>query len=351
MARRRPESYEVAVRELEIEDVFVSFPQILSETLGFDFELSIIARQKSLPSGRLDLLVIGQRRLFLVELKIEPYRLEFLQQTLAYKSDLATLQNAGQLVAGQLEAILLVPSAPASGFAECAAQDVVLKVYLPSRVLEAFYAHMAAASFLSLRPVDLGVWNIHLINRVLYALPDHTTILALSSALGKSVDTVRHHLGFAEQLGLIKRLGKRYVLSDLGIEYVKARDPSLSEDSITQQQLNVLRNHIVSDPFASPIIFGIYSAVETVFILARNTYPVSLDDLITYYRETVGKKFEWSTPRSAFLGANAYANFAVELGLLAKVGRSLFLTPAGFRFVLMLQLHKGIKLVDALQPT
>ncbi|MGQ9571659.1 MAG: hypothetical protein ACUVV3_00495 [Dehalococcoidia bacterium] len=100
----------------------------------------------------------------------------------------------------------------------------------------------------------------------------------------------------------------------------------------------------------TPIIFGIYSLVEAVFILARNTYPVDMDDLIAWYRDAVGKRFDWATPRSAFLGANTYANFAVELGLLAKVGRKLLLTPAGFRFVLMLQLHKRIKLVDALQP-
>jgi len=89
--------------------------------------------------------------------------------------------------------------------------------------------------------------------------------------------------------------------------------------------------------------------VEAVFILSRNTYPVDINDLVSYFAVMVGKKFEWATPHSAFLGSNAFMNFAIELGLLGKAGEKVMLTPAGFRFVLMLQLHKGIQMVDSLQ--
>lgn len=348
----RKTSGAIAVRELEVEDAFRAFPEILAESLGFDFELSIIARQKDLPSGRLDLLAVGQRRLFLIELKVEPYAPDFLTQVLGYRRDLIDLQQAGDLIAGPIDTILLVTAAPASAYAECTEQGVALRQYSPAAVLEAFYTRMAALSnFLTVRPVDLGVWNIHLINRVLYALPEHNTVTGLAANLTTSANTTRNHLRFAQQLGLVRQIGRRWFLTDLGVQYVQAREPCLPEDAVAEAQLQILRSHIVSDPFASRIIFGIYSLVEAVFILARNTYPVDMDDLTAWYRDTVGKRFDWATPRSAFLGANAYANFAVELGLLAKVGRKLLLTPAGFRFVLMLQLHKGIKLVDALQPS
>jgi len=341
----------VAVRELEVEDAFRTLPRLLSQALGFDFELSIIARQKDLPSGRLDLLAVGQRRIFLIELKVERYKSAFLKQVLGYRQDLVALQEAGQFIDGPVEPVLLVIAAAKSAYDECEAREVVLREYSPANVLKGFYDHMAAqVNFLSVRPIDLGVWNIHLINRVLYSLPTRNTINDLAANLQIAWKTIRNHLQFASELGLVSQLNKRYFLADLGVEYVQARDPLLPEDAVSEEQLRILRSHIVSDPFASRIIFGIYSVVEVVFILARNTYPVDMGDLINYYRETVGKRFDWATDRSAYVGASEYANFAVELGLLAKAGRSLLLTPAGFRFVLMLQLHKGLKLVDALQP-
>jgi len=43
-----------------------------------------------------------------------------------------------------------------------------------------------------------------------------------------------------------------------------------------------------------------------------------------------------------------YINYGVCLGLLGKSGDSIFLTPEGFRFTIQMQLHKSIKLLDAL---
>lgn len=350
MARRKT-TPDFAVRELEVEDAFRTLPRLLSDALGLDFELSIIARQRELPSGRLDLLAVGQRRIFLIELKVEPYMSAFLTQVLGYQKDRIALQEAGQLLEGTIEPVLLVTAAGDSAYGECEAQGVILREYSPTDVLKGFYDQMAAqVDFLSVRPVDLGVWNIHLINRVLYSLSAHNTVNELAANLQIAWKTIRNHLQFATELGLVRQLKKRYFLADLGVEYVQARDPLLPEDAVSEEQLRILRGHIVRDPFASRIVFGIYSVVEAVFVLARNTYPVDMGDLVNYYRETVGKRFDWATDRSAFVGASEYANFAVELGLLAKAGRSLLLTPAGFRFVLMLQLHKGLKLVDALQP-
>lgn len=349
--RRAEATQRTAVRELEVEDVFRTLPHLLSRALGLDFELNIIARQKDLPSGRLDLLAVGRRRIFLIELKVERYQPAFLQQVLRYRQDLIALQEEDQFIHGPIDPVLLVVGATSSAYDECDSQGVLLKEYSPAEILKDFYGHMAAqVNFLSVRPIDLGVWNIHLINRVLYSLRTLNTLDELAANLQIAWKTIRNHLQFAGELGLVRRIEGRYFLADLGAEYVEARDPLLPEDAVSEEQLRILRSHIVSDPFASRVIFGIYSVVEAVFVLARNTYPVDMGHLASYYRETVGKRYDWSADRSAFTGASEYANFAVELGLLAKAGGSLLLTPAGFRFVLMLQLHKGLKLVDALQP-
>ncbi|OGP70281.1 MAG: hypothetical protein A2W09_08185 [Deltaproteobacteria bacterium RBG_16_50_11] len=340
---------DVAVRESEIEDVFATYPQILSQVLDFDFDLNLIARQMELPSGRLDLLTTAKNKLYLIELKVESFKNEFLNQVLSYRVDLEKLQEEEKLVAGEITTIILVPSFRHRDSQLCEDSQVVLKQYSPDNVLIEFYRRMSGISnFLTIKPVDLGVWNIHLINRVLYNLAEENTIEGLRSKLGIAKGTIRNHLLFAEKILLVRKEKHKYYLTDLGVEYVEGRDPKLSDSYLSERQTHLLQNRIARDPFASETIFGIYTVVESIFTLARNAYPVHFEQLVDYFRETVGKRTEWNSKRSAFLGAGAYSNFAVELGLVARVGDMLMLTPAGFRFILMLQLHKGIKIVDAM---
>ena len=309
----------------------------------------MIARQKELSSGRLDLLFLSKSELFLVELKVEPFRTAFLDQVLGYRDELVALQNEGNLVRGEINTILLTTHFLPNEQEECRARGVTLACYEPANVLRSFYSQLAGLSnFLTIRPKDLGVWNIHVVNRVLYGLPRHNTIAEVSAAIGIAYNTVRNHLRFAGQLGLTSKFGDRYLLTDLGRAYVGSRNPTISDFLLTDEQTRLLREYIIKDPFASNTIFGIYSLVEAVFVLARNSYPVEMTHVVTYFRESVGKRYEWITDRSAWLGANAFSNFGVELGLLAREGDKVLLTPAGFRFILMLQLHKGIRIVDSL---
>ncbi|MEW6716409.1 MAG: hypothetical protein AB1345_02730 [Chloroflexota bacterium] len=339
----------IAIHESEIEDIFVNYPAILCQLLKWNHELSLVARQLQLPSGRLDLLFVSLNRLFLIELKVEPFKMEFVDQIIGYKNDLIRLQNDNNLVQGDINAILLVTKFYSSDDHICGDKDVSLISYDPEAVLKSFYDRMAGVSgFLTIRPIDLGVWHIHVINRVLYLLPEHNTVESLSQAVGIAASTVRNHLRFGAQLGLVRKYHRKYFLTDLGISYVGLRDQSLSLHQLSDAQINLLRKHIIRDPFSSSVVFGIYSLVESVFTLARNSYPVAMKDLIPYYQETVGKRFDWPADRSAFLGTNAFSNFATELGLIAMVGDKIMLTPSGFRFILMLQLHKGIKIVDSL---
>jgi hypothetical protein len=43
-----------------------------------------------------------------------------------------------------------------------------------------------------------------------------------------------------------------------------------------------------------------------------------------------------------------YSNYAIDLGLLAKNDTSVYLTPEGFKFVIQMQLHKSLKLMNYL---
>jgi predicted transcriptional regulator len=303
----------------------------------------------ALPSGRLDLLLVSLNELFLVELKAERFKQEFVDQLVGYRDDLIQLQNSNSLVLGNISAVLLVTEFYPDDEQTCKDRGIRLISYDPEEVLKTFYEQMAGVSgFLTVRPIDLGVWHISVINRVLYALPDSSTIDELSQVVGIATNTTRNHLRFGEQLGLVRRYEHRYFLTDLGTAYIEARDQALSLYQLSDGQIELLRRHIVRDPFSSDIVFGIYGLVESVFTLARNSYPVTMKSLMYFYRDLVGKKSDWATARSAFLGANAFSNFAVELGLIARVGDNLMLTPAGFRFILMLQLHKGIRIIDSL---
>ncbi|MBM4463731.1 MAG: hypothetical protein FJ012_10485 [Chloroflexi bacterium] len=148
---------------------------------------------------------------------------------------------------------------------------------------------------------------------------------------------------------LVERQGRAFALSDLGKQYVFSQNPALPGNVISEEQSRLIRDFIVKDPFRTPTIFGIYQMVETVFALSRNTYPVPLNMVVPHFRDACGKGFEWNTEMSAYHGTRMYSNYAIELGLMAKLGQKLLITPNGLRFILLLQLHKGMKMIDALR--
>lgn len=340
----------VAIREAEIRDVFATFPSIFAKTVGLDYEFSLVAREKELPSGRLDLLYLGRNELYLVELKVEGFKPAFVTQVVGYRTDLLRLQSQNTLVSGRINALLLVTGFAPDSAHMADAEGVWVVYYDPELILRAYYDQVATLTdFLAVKPKDYGIWHIHLLNRVLYHLPEDNEVASLSQVLKLSRNTIRNQLKLAERLGLADKLGSRYLLTDLGRKYVESKDPSLGEFVLSDDQTNLLRQYVASQPFASETVFGIFALVEAVFTLARNSYPVHRQDLIPYYRDSVGKRAEWQTERAAFLGARAFANYATELGLIAQIGDKFLLTPAGFRFILMLQLHKGIQLIDALE--
>ena len=338
---------DISIRESQVEDVLASFPHIAQRVLGLDEAPQLIARQMIVPSGRLDLLYVTGQRLTLVELKVEDAKLEFIAQLERYVVDLEEFQSQGKLLLAPITPVLLCPAIRRDVGRACNEAGIRPVTYSPAEVLEEFFRSLRPlAELIELRPTDLGLWNIHLIHRAIYALEVAKTAGAIAPKIKLSAKTVANHLRLALELKLVERDKRRFVLSDLGREYVNARNPDMPPDHLSETQASGLRSFIVKDPFASATIFGIFSMVEVIFNLARNSYPVSRELVISHFREATGKLFDWSEAKTAYNGTRMYSNYAIELGLLGRSGDSLYLTPDGIRFILLLQLHKRLKMID-----
>jgi len=341
------------VRESQVEDVLATYTDIAKGILGIKEELTLLARQKILPSGdRIDLLFVADSRMKLVELKVEKCKNEFINQVKDYVDELIKLQNENKLIAGEIDSFLLSPEFSAEQRGLCRKYGITPCEYQPQKVLDDFFARLKQfANFITLKPADHGLWQIHLLNRLLYTLAEKKTLIKneLAEETGLSVSTIGSYLRLAIDLHVIEAAeNKKYRLTDLGKKYVWSRDVKAPVEFISDEQSRVLQDFIIKDPFVSRTVFGIYTMVESVFTLSKNTYPVPLDIVMNYFRESSGKHFEWSTEKTTLDGNKMYSNYAIELGLIGRIGDKFYITPDGIRFILLLQLHKTIKVIDAL---
>lgn len=339
------------VRESQVEDVLATYPDIAKEILGIKEELTLLARQKILPSGdKIDLLFVADSHIKLVELKVEKCKPVFIHQVKSYIDELTKLQDANKFITGDVDAFLVSPEFSTEQEKLCKQFGIIPCEYQPQNVLDAFFARLKEfANFITLKPADHGLWQLHLLNRLLYALSEKKIKKELAEETGLSVSTVGSYLRLAKDLHLIETTdNKKYQLADLGKKYVWARDIKVPVEFISDEQSRVLQDFIIKDPFVSRTVFGIYTMVETVFTLSKNTYPVPLGMVMNYFRESSGKHFEWSTEKTISDGNKMYSNYATELGLIGRIGDKFYITPDGVRFILLLQLHKAIKIIDAL---
>ena len=347
------EDISTKIREAEIEDALVAHIEILKSVLGISArEAHLIGRQIHLKDGtkRLDILLAVEDQIYLIELKVEPFAPEFLHQILEYRDELVHWQEDRKLIAGAIIPILLVTKAKKSHIDQCSASGVQLIDYSPLDILTRYFAKMSQiATFLKLRPVDLGVFNIGLINRAMKAMSEgRTTLSDITKASGLKERSIEHHLAFASQLGLAIKMNGGHFLTSYGQKYIDATDKTLPVENLSDRQSFLLRYFVAEDPFYSPIVFGIYSIVESAFFLSRNTYPISLADLRNLFQRISGKMYEWKAKKTLSTATYTFLNYGVILGLLGKIGKKVVITPAGFRFMLMLQLHKSIEMVDSL---
>jgi len=84
-----------------------------------------------------------------------------------------------------------------------------------------------------------------------------------------------------------------------------------------------------------------------VFELSKNTYPVPRSLLSRHFINAAGLHFRWNSEKAINKGVRMYSNYAIELGLLGKIGDRYFVTPSGLKFVLLLNMHKSLKFIES----
>jgi hypothetical protein len=340
------------ISESQVEDALVANLQFLKKILRVENELKLIARQLRLKNGerRIDLLVSSGKDLCLVELKVVKYSDEFLLQIVEYRDELISLQKNGELISGKINSFLLVTDATQHQIQYSKLNDVEVIVFKPIDVLTDYYKYLSlVAPFLNIKPNDYGVMNIGKINATLYELSlglNNENQIAARVKLAKG--SVNHHLKLGTEFGLVRKRKTKYFLTDLGDKYISDFKNDALKEKLTINQIKLLKKHISDDPFYSSSVFGIYSIVESVFLLARNKYPVELIDLQKMFQTVGGKVTEWQSSRALTTATYTFLNFAIDLELLGKIGKQIVITPAGFKFILMLQLHKSIEMIESL---
>jgi len=342
------------IQESQVEEALVSDLLYLKRLLDLPSNIRLLARQLRLKSGdqRLDLLVLHGKEVCLIELKITKFFKEHIDQINEYRQELHNLQNNKELVAGDISAYLLVTRFTQQERKLCESHDIQIVAYKPLDVLRNYFENLSGiVPFLRIKPNDYGVFNLSLINRTLSKLSEGVlTQDKLAEATKLSKGSIHNHLRVANEFGLARKRGKHWSLTDLGDKYISSAGKGALIDILTNEQSEMLKKFIAENPFYSHIVFGIYSIVESAFVLSRNSYPIDLAELRRMFVTVGGKKSEWNAPRSQSTATYSFLNFAIDLGLLGKIGKQIVITPRGFRFILMLQLHKSIEMVESLSP-
>lgn len=339
------------IREAQIEDILISSPALMKETLRLDEEPQLIGRQIIVPSGRLDMLYAYQKDLFLIELKISSFQKKFVQQIINYRNDLQLFQKQGKLIQGNIQPFLLLPEISQNNKKNAKMEGVFCEEYNPETILKYFYSEKLRpiTSFVENKPIDIGIWNIHLVNKFIYYVEKTNSIKELQNIVSGSPKSLYNKIKFADELGLLilNSRNNHITLSELGQRYVYAKDDYF-KDTLSDEQVKLLRNQVVENPYRSSVILGIASMVECVFTLSKTSYPVSISQLENYFTVYSGKIYDWQTEKAQKHGAKMYSNYAIDLGLMAKTDNNFYLTPDGFKFVIQLQLHKSLKLMGHL---
>lgn len=339
------------IRETQIEDILTGSPALMKETLGLDEEPRLIGRQIIVPSGRLDMLYSYHKDLFLIELKIATFNKKFIRQVAGYRDDLQSFQRQGKLIQGNIQPFLLLPEIDSVGRKSAEAEGIICQEYDPETILNYFYSEKLRpiSSFVEHKPIDIGIWNIHLINKFIYFIKEIHFVKELQHIVGGSPKSLYNKIKFASELGLLVWNPKNdYIApSETGKKYIDAKDDYF-ETALSEGQAKILRKQVVENPYDSSVILGIASMVECVFTLSRTSYPVALYQLENYFTIHSGKVYDWQTEKARKHGVKMYSNYAIDLGLMAKTDNNVYLTPDGFKFVIQLQLHKSLKLMNHL---
>ncbi|TKJ44385.1 hypothetical protein CEE36_01180 [candidate division TA06 bacterium B3_TA06] len=337
-----------SISEKTIEDILTADKTILAEILSVNFsDLSLVARQKTLESGNLDLLYLHKNELLLIELKVVDFYKEIINQINGYYEDLIELQSYNRLIKAPIKKTVMVTGAKPSDLKLCDRNGIELIVYKPEDVLSKFFDNFREmAYFLKIESADSGVVRLGLLKPTLLLLVKGGSLDQISANLKKSKKTIGNRLTVASRLNLVTKFQKQYFLTDFGSTFLAEGDSTIN-DRFSQEQLDLLAKFIMENPFFSSVTFTIFSMVESVFVLSKSNYPVPFHKLRDYFIESIGKSSTWKRERAKDTATYIFSNYACELQLLSKVSNHFYLTPLGIHAVLLLQLNRSIKLIES----
>lgn len=337
-----------SVSEKIIEDILTSDKSILSEVLSVTFsDLSLIARQKIVSSGKLDMLYLYKDEMLLIELKIVPFYKEVITQINNYENDLIELQKQNKLINSKIRKIIVATGAKEIDFKSCRENGIDLIVYKPEIILEKYYQNFKELSaFLKIQSGDYGVVRLGLIKNTLSCLAEGISLREICKLENKSEKTIRNKISVAQLLGLVNKFKNNFYLTDLGIQFTELGE-KIVDDRLNEEQVELLSNSIKENPFYSSITYTIFSLIETVFVLSKNAYPVAKDLVKDYFVKSVGKTETWKADRARETATYIFSNYACELEFLVKVNNEFYITPKGIQAILLLQLNRSIKLIES----
>lgn len=336
------------ISERVIEDILTSDKALLAETLSLNAsDISLVARQKILTSGKLDLLLLHRDELLLVELKVVPLYGEIINQICRYESDLLQLQDQNRLIKAKIRKIVLVTAASVEGKATCNGRDIEVVVFNPEWILQRYYENFRELSlFLKIQPGDYGVVRLGLITETLRSLGRGASLSEIAIKEGRSEKTIRNRISIACLLNLASGFHGTFYLTELGSKFISAGD-EIVDDRLTEGQVTILSEFLRENPFFSSVTYTIFSLVESVFVLSKNSYPVRKEALEDYFVKSVGKTDTWNSQKSKETATYIFSNYACELEFLVKIGNGYFITPKGVQVMLLLQLNRSIKLIES----
>lgn len=335
------------ITEKIIEDILCSDKSILSEILNVNAsDLSLVTRQKILNSGKLDMLYLCKNELLLIELKAAAFYPDTIKQINAYTEDLIELQRQNRLINSSIKKAILVTDAKQEDFRKCEEENILLLTYRPEFVFSRYYENFKELShFLTIQSGDFGVVRIALIKSTLHLLAQGKKIKEICLIEKKSKNTITNRLSIAIQLNLAVKYKHDFFLSDFGSNFLSIDDNKI-DDRLNEAQIEVLSEYVKENPFYSSITYTIFSIIETVFVLAKNIYPVPKNNVKEYFVKSVGKDQTWKTNKARETATYIFSNYACELGFLAKVNNEFYITPKGIQAILLLQLNRSIKLIE-----
>lgn len=301
-----------SVSEKIIEDILTSDKSILSEVLSLNFsDLSLIARQKIVSSGKLDMLYLHKDEMLLIELKVVPFYKEVITQINNYEIDLIVLQNQNKLINSSIRKIIVVTGARENDYKVCKENKIDLIVYKPEIILSKYYENFKElSSFLKIQSGDYGVVRLGLIKNTLSYLGEGVSIKEICKLENKSEKTIRNKISVAQLLGLVSKFKQTFFLTDLGNQFVELGE-KIVDDRLNQEQIELLSNFIKETPFFSSISYTIFALIETVFVLSKNSYPVSKDAVKDYFVKSVGKTETWRADRARETATYIFSNLCL----------------------------------------